>query len=77
MTLNGTDIEWVSEIKHLRNNLDKSCNDKHDCQIKVLHFIAGQKRRLGSVYFNKVCTAWNIAVRKKYAACHIPRIDGF
>ena len=21
-------------------------------------------RRLGSVYFNKVCTAWNIAIRK-------------
>ena len=25
--------------------------------------------RLGSVYFNKVCTAWNIAVRK---ICNLP-----
>ena len=25
--------------------------------------------RLGSVYFNKVCTAWNLAVRK---ICNLP-----
>ena len=37
VTLDGTDIE--SEIKHLGNNLDISCNDKLDCQIKTSHFI--------------------------------------
>ena len=39
MTLNGIDIELVSKIKHLRNNLDISCNDELDCQIKTSHFI--------------------------------------
>ena len=39
LTLNGNDIEWVSEIKHLGNNLDISCNDELDCQIKTSHFI--------------------------------------
>ena len=86
LTLNGNDIEWVSDIKHLGNNLDKECDDKLDCQIKTSHFIgyvnklivnfghlrgnvlnklcilfccsfySSQMRRLGSVYFNKVCT---------------------
>ena len=95
MTLNGNDIEW-SEIKYLGNNLNISCNDKLDCQIKTSHFIGyvnklivnfghlrgnvlnklfklyccsfygSQMWRLGSVYFNKVCTAWNIAVCKIY-----------
>ena len=32
-------------------------------------FYGSQMRRLGSVYFNKVCTAWNIAVRK---ICNLP-----
>ena len=27
-------IEWVSEIKHLGNNLNISRNDELDCQIK-------------------------------------------
>ena len=46
------DIEWVSEIKHLGNNLDISCNVELDCQnvtsecqIKTSHFI---------VYVNKL-----------------------
>ena len=39
LTLNGNDIECVSEIKHLGNNLNISCNDKLDCQIKSSHFI--------------------------------------
>ena len=39
LTLNSSDIEWVSEIKHLGNNLNISCNDELDCQIKTLHFI--------------------------------------
>ena len=99
LTLNGNDIEWVSEIKHLENNLNKSCNNELDCQIKTSHFIGfvnklrvnfghlrgnvlnklfklyccsfygSQMWRLGSVYFNKVCTAWNIAVRK---ICKLP-----
>ena len=38
-TLNGNDIEWVSEIKHLGINLNISCNDKLDCQIKKSHFV--------------------------------------
>ena len=99
LTLNGNDIEWVSEIKHLGNNLNISRNDELDCQIKTSHFIGyvnklivnfghlrgnvlnklfklfccsfygSQMWRLGSVYFNKVCTAWNIAVRK---VCNLP-----
>ena len=94
LTLNGNDIEWVSKIKHLGNNLDISCNDELDCQIKTSHFIGhvnklivnfghllgyvlnklsklycysfygSQMWRLGSLYFNKICTAWNIAVCK-------------
>ena len=40
-----SDIEWVSEIKHLGNNLDISCNVELDCQIKTSHFI---------VYVNKL-----------------------
>ena len=39
VTLNGNDIEWVSEIKHLGNNLNISFNDELDCQIKTSHFI--------------------------------------
>ena len=39
LTLNGNDIEWVSEIKHLGNNFKISCNDELDCQIKTSHFI--------------------------------------
>ena len=39
MTLNGNDIEWVSEIKHLGNNLNISRNDELDCQIKTSHVI--------------------------------------
>ena len=99
MILNGNDIEWVSEIKHLGNNLNISRNDELDCQIKTLHFIGyvnklivnfghlrgnvlnklfklyccsfygSQMWRFGSVYFNKVCTACNIAVRK---VCNLP-----
>ena len=99
LTLNGNDIEWVSEIKHLGNNLNISRNDELDCQIKTSHFIGyvnklivnfghlrgsvlnklfklyccsfygSQMWKLGSVYFNKVCTAWNIAVRK---ICNLP-----
>ena len=38
-TLNGNDIESVSEIKHLGNNLNIFGNDELDCQIKTLHFI--------------------------------------
>ena len=38
LTLKGNDIEWVTEIKHLGNNLDISCNDELDCQIKTSHF---------------------------------------
>ena len=94
LTLNSSDIEWVPEIKHLGNNLNISCNDELDCQIKTSHFIdyvnirivkfghlrgnvlnklfklytcsfySSQMWRLGSVYFNKVCTAWNIEVHK-------------
>ena len=68
------------------NNLNISCNDELDCQIKTSHFImlcqqtycklwsftrkcAKQTIGLGSVYFNKICTAWNIAVRK---ICNLP-----
>ena len=94
VTLNGTNIDWVSKIKHLGNHLDISCNDELDCQTETSRFIScvnklivnfghlrgdvlnklfklyccsfygSQMWRLGSVYFNKVCTAWNIAVRK-------------
>ena len=32
-------------------------------------FYGSQMWRLGSVYFNKVCTAWNIAVRE---ICNLP-----
>ena len=39
LTLNGNDIEWVSEIKHLGNNLNISRTDELDCQIKTSHFI--------------------------------------
>ena len=39
LTLNGNDIEWVLEIKHLGNSLNISCNDELDCQIKTSHFI--------------------------------------
>ena len=34
VTSNGNDIEWVSEIKHLGNNLKISCNDEIGCQSK-------------------------------------------
>ena len=34
MTLDGTDIEWVSEIKHLGN-----LNTSLDCKIETSHFI--------------------------------------
>ena len=94
MILNRNNIEWVSEIKYLGNNLNISRNDELDCQIKTSHFIGyvnkimvdfghlrgnvlnklfklycrsfygSQIWRLGSVYFNQVCTAWNITVRK-------------
>ena len=39
LTLNGNDIEWASEIKHLGNNLNISRNDELDCQIKTSHFL--------------------------------------
>ena len=38
-TLNGNDNEWVSEIKHLGNNINISRNDELDCQIKTSQFI--------------------------------------
>ena len=38
LTLNGNDIEWVSEVKHFGNNLDISCNDELDCQILNVSF---------------------------------------
>ena len=36
----------VSEIKHLGNNLNISCNDKLDCQIKTSHFIGYVNKRI-------------------------------
>ena len=39
LTSNGNDIEWVSEIKHLGNNLNILCNDGLDCHIKTSSFI--------------------------------------
>ena len=44
LTLNGNAIEWVSEIKHFENNLNISCNDELDCQIKTSHFIGYVKK---------------------------------
>ena len=93
LTLNDNDIEWASESKHLRNNLNISRNDAFHafhrlcqqtyCKLwsftrKLLNklfklyccsFYGSQMWRLGSVYFNKVCTAWNIAVR---TMCNMP-----
>ena len=35
LTLNDTNIEWVSKIKHLGNHLGVSFNDELDCQSKT------------------------------------------
>ena len=53
LTLNGNDIEWVSEIKHLRSNLNISRNDELDCQIKTSHFI-GYVNKLIVLEFRKI-----------------------
>ena len=50
VTLDGTDIEWVSEIKHLEKKLQISCNDKLDCHTKTSYFIG---------YVNKLILNFN------------------
>ena len=45
LTLNGNNIEWVPEIKRLGNNLNISCDDELDCQIKTSHFIGCVNKR--------------------------------
>ena len=55
LTLNGNDIEWVSEIKHLGNNLNISRNDELDYQIKTSHFIG---------YVNKLIVNFGQKTRK-------------
>ena len=37
--LNGLQISWVDEIKHLGNYINQSLSDKLDCQYKVSSFI--------------------------------------
>ena len=35
VTLNGTNIDWAPEIKHLGNHLDLSCTDELDCRKRL------------------------------------------
>ena len=68
-------ISYVNKLivnfGHLQGNVSNKLFKLYCCS-----FNGSQMWRLGSVYFNQVCTSWNMAVAK-FATCHIPCIDGF
>ena len=67
----GNVNKLMVNFEHLRGNVLNKLFKLYCCS-----FYCSQMWRLGSVYFNQACTAWNIAVAK-FATCHIPRVDGF
>ena len=54
----------IVNFGHLRGSVLNKLFKLYCCS-----FYGSQMWRLGSVYFNKICTAWNIAVRK---ICNLP-----
>ena len=46
--LNGSQIPWVKEIKHLGNYVNKTLSDKSDCQYKLSSFIGSVNKLIAN-----------------------------
>ena len=75
--LNGSQIPWVKEIKHLGNYVNKTLSDKSDCQYKLSSFIESVSELIVNLnhivahsmvhkhrrLILRICVKWNKSVR--------------